>query len=184
MPPSNLSLQDNLPPLQLRVVSPADMAKEYSDVAYPHPGTKTHYLVLYAYDPNYIQAVALSGPPFASTLIEAYDKAWHKLTTANTSYSFLPQLEITDNVISETLGNFFATRKIQFTLVPTNDHRANRAERAIQTWKKALIAALNTAHPDLPLSALPYVIAHLNVTINLLRTSRINPTISAYEQLH
>lgn len=182
--PEPPSADQHLPGLHLRLISPRDMATEYSDVAHPHPGSSTYYLILYAYDPNFIQSIQLPGPPTSRSLIEAYTSAWTVLSKSNPKHSYLPQLEVTDNVISSLLGAFFDEQQVALTLVSTNDHRANKAERAIQTWKKALIAALNTAHPELPLAALPHIVNHLNVTINLLRPSRINPTISAYEQLH
>ena len=65
-------------------------------------------------------------------------------------------------------------------MVPPYKHRNNLAERAIQTFKKHLKAALAGADPNFPLSEWDRLISQTNITINLLRSSRTNPRLSAH----
>ncbi len=65
-----------------------------------------------------------------------------------------------------------------------HNHRVNAAERAIQTFKDAFIAALVTTDSDFPIQLWDRLTPQVMNTLNLLRASRINPTISAYEALN
>ena len=155
----------------------------YSDTTANFPKTKIHFLVMYAYALNYIKVIPLRG--FSSTTyIKAYEQGIEDFETANPSISYKPKLEVMDNVLSNEMRRFLKKKGIQVQLVPPDDHSANNAERSIQTFKKALVAALATAHPDFPLEALPHLAPHIEDIINLLRPSRIDPKISAWEQLH
>ncbi len=60
----------------------------------------------------------------------------------------------------------------------------NAAERAIQTFKDAFIAALATTDNNFPLQLWDKLAPQVQDTLNLLRTSRKNPDISAYEALN
>ena len=169
--------------LRLHLLTPNDAAIEYSDIMYPFPTTNIYYLILYAYDPNYIQIIPLVGAPTTSTLITAYLKAWATLQQ-NSTFNYKPTLEITDNIVHEQLHAHFTKHGIAVQLVPPNNHRSNNSERAIQTVKKMVVAGLKTCHPNFPISALPHLMNHFSLLLNLLRKSRINDSISAYEQVH
>ena len=65
-----------------------------------------------------------------------------------------------------------------------HNHRVNAAERAIQTFKDAFIAALATTDRDFSLQLWDKLAPQVQDTLNLLRTSRTNPEISAYEALN
>ena len=58
------------------------------------------------------------------------------------------------------------------------------AERAIQTFKDAFIAALATTDSDFPLQLWDKITPQVQNTLNMMRVSRINQTISAYKQLN
>jgi hypothetical protein len=72
---------------------------------------------------------------------------------------------------------------IDFQLVPPGVHRANSAERAIQTFKNHLISGLSTTDPNFPMHLWDRLLPQAVLTLNLLRTSRINPNLSAYAQV-
>ncbi len=57
----------------------------------------------------------------------------------------------------------------------------NAAERAIQTWKDAFIAALATTDRDFPIQLWDRIAPQVQDSLNLLRASQIDPTKSAYE---
>jgi hypothetical protein len=60
--------------------------------------------------------------------------------------------------------------------VELHNHRVNAAERAIQTFKDAFIAALATTDSNFPLQLWDQFSPQIHDTLNLLRTSRIDPT--------
>ena len=62
-------------------------------------------------------------------------------------------------------------------------HRTNPAERAIQTWKDHFLAGLASTHPDFPMKEWDRLILQSNISLNLLRASRVHPQISAYASL-
>ena len=67
--------------------------------------------------------------------------------------------------------------------MPPHIHRRNSAERAIQTFKNHFIASLASTDPNFPLSNWCRLLPQAELTLNLLRPSRLNPKLSAYAQL-
>jgi hypothetical protein len=68
--------------------------------------------------------------------------------------------------------------------VGPHNHRVNAAERAIQTFKDALIAALATTDCDFSLHLCDKLMPQVINALNMLRASQINPTKSMYEILN
>ena len=64
-----------------------------------------------------------------------------------------------------------------------HNHRVNAAERAIQTAKNHLISGLCITDPEFPLQHWDSLIEQCQITLNMLRTSRTNPKLSAYQAL-
>ena len=67
--------------------------------------------------------------------------------------------------------------------MPPHIHRRNSAKRAIQTFKNHFIAGLASTDPNFPLSNWCRLLPQAELTLNLLRPSRLNPKLSAYAQL-
>ena len=88
-----------------------------------------------------------------------------------------------DNETSAELEAACTTENIHVQYFPPNVHRANRAERAIRTFKNHFIAILAGAHPDFPLSLWDSVLEQVELTLNLLRPSHQTSSISAYQSL-
>jgi hypothetical protein len=63
-------------------------------------------------------------------------------------------------------------------------HRRNAAERAIRTFKNHFIAGLCSVDKHFPLHLWDKLLPQAELTLNLLRGSRINPKLSAHAQLH
>ena len=63
-----------------------------------------------------------------------------------------PNTYIIDNEASLELKTAMKQEGIKHQLVPPHNHRANLAERAIQTFKSHFKAALATSDPDFPLA--------------------------------
>ena len=72
---------------------------------------------------------------------------------------------------------------IEYQLTPAQIHRRNIAERAIQTFKNHFISILAGTHPTFPKNQWHKLLEQAEITLNLLRTSRINSNLSAYEQM-
>ena len=88
-----------------------------------------------------------------------------------------------DNEISGELLAAFKERQITYQLVPPHTHRRNLAERAIQTYKNHFKAGLASVNPNFPLSEWDRLLEQANITLNLLRSSRVNPKLSAYSYI-
>ena len=69
-------------------------------------------------------------------------------------------------------------------LVPPGVHRRNAAERAIRTFQNHFIAGLCSVDKAFPLHLWDQLLPQAEITLNLLRASRINPKLSAWAQLH
>jgi len=82
------------------------------------------------------------------------------------------------------LKDFLAKEKIDYQLVPPHDHRRNAAEQAIRTGKNHIIAGWCAADDDFPLHLWDRTIPTAELTLNLLRGSRINPKLLGWEQIH
>jgi hypothetical protein len=95
-----------------------------------------------------------------------------------------PQFHRLDNKCSQELKAYFDKVNIQFQLAPPHERRSNAAERAIRTAKNHLAAGWWSTDPNFPMHLWDKTIPQAELTLNLLRHSRINPTLSAWEQLH
>jgi hypothetical protein len=90
-----------------------------------------------------------------------------------------------DNQATKYIKKFLSKKGCQLQLVEPHNHLVNAAERAIQTFKNAFIAALATTNMDFPLQLWDKLAPQVQDTLNLLWTSRTNPEISlAYEALN
>ena len=68
-------------------------------------------------------------------------------------------------------------------LVERDNHRANAAEHAIQTFKNHFITGLATVDKNFPIQLWDELIPQAQDTLNLLRTSRVNKHLPAYAVL-
>lgn len=139
-------------------------------------------LVMYSEDANYIHA-----EPMKSRRAQDYVTAYKRGIDMFTNAGFKPRLERLDNETStdsEVFKAFCAGNQITVNYVPPGNHRANKAERAIRTFKNHMIATLATADPDFPLAAWDELLPHALLTLNLIRSSGLTPYISAWTQLH
>ena len=76
-----------------------------------------------------------------------------------------------------------AKEEVKYQLVALYIHRQNAAERAIRTFKDHFIAGLCTTDKQFPARLWNELIPQAEITLNLLRTSRINPKLSAHAQV-
>jgi hypothetical protein len=95
-----------------------------------------------------------------------------------------PRIHWMDNEASTALKRMLIEEyHMEYQLVPPHIHRRNAMERAIRTFKNHFVAGLCSTHPDFPLRLWDSLLPQAEITINLLRASRTQPHISAYEAL-
>ena len=138
----------------------------------------TQLFLLYDYDSNSIH-VAPMRTKNAADILEAFQSIHKILVNAG----LRPKLQRLDNECSNILLDFMATNSIQPQLVPPGVHRANAAERAIRTFKNHFISGLCSTDPNFPLHLWDLLLPQAQLTLNLLRGSRINPNLSAQAQV-
>jgi hypothetical protein len=80
--------------------------------------------------------------------------------------------------------NFFTTNDVEYQLVPPHCHRRNAAERAIRTFKEHFVAVFSSVGPDFPLPLWDILLPQAELTLNLLRTSKQHPQLSAMAHYH
>ena len=144
----------------------------------PSTAGNTDMLVLYDYDTNAILVEPMKGKS-APVIIAAYTKALEVLTRRGHK----PRLQKLDNEASTALLNFIEQSDIDFQLAPPQTHRRNAAERAIRTFKNHFIAMLCSTDKDFPLKLWDRLLPQALISLNLVRGSRVNPSLSAYAQL-
>jgi hypothetical protein len=111
----------------------------------------------------------------ASEWVNAYDSIHQKLTVKG----FKPKLQTIVNEASAALKNFFTVNNIAYQLVPPHCHRRNAAERAIRTFKEHFVAGLSSVDPSFPMHLWDRLLPQAEITLNLLRASRLHPQLSA-----
>ena len=156
----------------------------YSDQTGKFPVTSSsgnaYLFILYDYDSNAILAEPIKNRS-AESILEAYKICHARLSKAGLK----PKLHRLDNECSRILKEYMTEEaQVDYQIVPPGVHRRNAAERAIRTFKNHLIAGLCSTHPDFPMKLWDRLIPQAEITLNLLRGSRMNPKLSAYAQIH
>jgi hypothetical protein len=95
-----------------------------------------------------------------------------------------PKFHRMDNECPQQVKDYLKKRDVQYQLAPPDDHRSNAAERAIRTAKNHLAAGWYSTDDNFPMYLWDKAIPQAELTLNLLRGSRINPKLSASEQIH
>ena len=147
----------------------------------PHPSSNgNNYLVVaYDYDSNSILLRPIKNRS-AGQLTEAIADIHRTLARGGCK----PKFHRLDNECSVELKQFFDQNHIGYQLVPPHEHRSNAAERAIRTAKNHLAAGWWSMDPNFPMHLWDRTIPQAELTLNLLRQSRINPKLSAWEQIN
>ena len=101
-----------------------------------------------------------------------------------TSRGLKPTYQIIDNKCPALLKHFLRTSSVFFQLLHPHIHRTNTTERAIQTYNNNFIAGISSFNPSFPLQFWDRLAPQATLTLNLMRSSRINPRLSAKAQLN
>jgi hypothetical protein len=128
----------------------------------------SYVMVCYAYDCNYVTVIPMKSRS-ASEWVKACDTIHQELTVKG----FKPKLQ--------TLNN---TNDVEYQLVPPHCHRHNAAERTIRNFKEHFVAGLSSVDPTFPLHLWDRLLQQAEITLNLLRTSRLHPQLSTAPHFH
>ena len=137
-----------------------------------------YILVGYHYDSN-----AILVQPLCNREAQTITTAWEILNARFSIAGQQPTTYVMDNEFSSILRNALIRNKITWQLVPPKTHRRNTAERAIQTYKNHLKAGLSILDPNFPVREWDRILVQSELTLNLLRASRVNPRLSAWAYL-
>jgi hypothetical protein len=135
--------------------------------------------LLYHVDTNSIHTLAIPN-----RLAGTIRNAWETTHLHLLHQGHPPELHILDNECSADLKKAFSKYNVLFQRVPPKEHRVNAAERAIRTFKNHFVATLNTVDSKFPLDLWDRLLPQTTLTLNLLRSSRIHPSLSAYASLY
>jgi hypothetical protein len=101
-----------------------------------------------------------------------------------TAKGFKPKLQKMDNEASAALKKYLMEKEMNYQLVPPHCHRTNTAEREIITFKEHFKSGLATVDPDFPIHLWYRLLPQAEITLNLLRASRLHTQLSAAIHYH
>ena len=164
------------------LVSFQTTAKAYSDQTGRFPYTSSrgnqYLMIVYDYDSN-----AILQEPLKNKTAHELSRAWLLLHQKLSKGGSQPTLYILDNEFSTELKTNMENCNVTYQLVPPHIHRRNAAERAIQTFKHHFLAVLASCDSDFPIAEWDRLLNQAEITINLLRNSRVNPKLSSFAYL-
>ena len=154
----------------------------YNDLtgAFPYMSLEGNvcYLIVYHYESNAILALPISGFN-DNTVFAAYKTQFEFLE----SKGFKIRLNVMDNQCTQQIKKFITKKECKLMLIEPHNHRVNAADRATQTYKDHFISALATTDSEFPLQLWDRLTPQVETALNLMRPSRSNPNISAYEEI-
>jgi len=140
----------------------------------PSTSGMKYLFVLYNYDSSLIWAT-----PIPSRNKKHILKAYQDTIKLLESRGFKPVLQRMDKKCSNLLKEFMTSEGIEYKLTPAGKHGRNAAEKGIQIYKDHFIAGLSSTNPIFPLAHWDKLKLQGNITLNLLRPSRIHNIMSA-----
>ena len=119
---------------------------------------------MYVYDCNAIIITEIKNRSNKETI-----RAFTSLTEDLKNRGIYPVLHLMDNESSTALNMTMTSMNIKYQFVPPSDHRANNAERAIQTFKKHFISVLCSVDKDFHIQLWDRILQKSSISLNLLR---------------
>jgi hypothetical protein len=138
-----------------------------------------YIMILYDYDSNAILAQPIKDRTSPELL-----RAFQVMEQEVVARGLNPKLMKLDNEASKLLKTYLHQQNITFQLVPPYSHRRNSAERAIRSFKDHLIAGICSTDKSFPMHLWDRLLPQAVFTLNMLRTSRINPKLSAATHMY
>ena len=116
-----------------------------------------------------------------AVMVKAYNDSLRYLS-ANPNRPI--RVQVMDNETSNDLKVFLSSAVGDVEYAPPNNHRRNKAERAIRDWKSHFISTLATCHPSFPADMFDALIPQAELTLNHMRHWTPNPKVCAWVGLH
>jgi hypothetical protein len=138
-----------------------------------------YIIILYDYD-----STAIFAQPIKDRTAPGVLRAFQVMEQALVARGLKPKLMKLDNEASKLLNTYIHQQNITFQLVPPCSHRRNSAARAIRSFKDHLIAGLCSTDRSFPMHLWDRLLPQAVITLNMLRTSRINPELSAATHIY
>ena len=79
--------------------------------------------------------------------------------------------------------DYIIDEDMEYQLIPPHIHRMILTERAIKVFKDHLLACLAMIEPTFPIHLWCRSFPKATISLNMMRTSRIHPSLSAYHEL-
>jgi hypothetical protein len=154
--------------------------RNYMDLAgrFPHQSAKgsNYVMVMYSHDTGYIH-VETPASRSAADIVSCFERGIELFSRGKDK----PIIERIDNECSKDFRAICKALTISIELAPPGQHRTNAAERAIRTFKNHFIAILSTTDKQFPLELWDELVPQAEITLNLMRSCRFDPKISAFE---
>ena len=122
------------------------------------------------------QNIIISEPMRSRTAGEL-TKSYQALMKRLNRKGIVPKKHISDNECSRELKDAIMKNDVEYELVPKGQHRRNIAERGIQTWKLHAIGMFSGFPTAAPLFLWDKMLPQIDMQVNLLRFSNVNPTV-------
>ena len=114
------------------------------------------------------------------SMLEAFQSVYYYPIKKN----FKPKLQVMDNECSKLVKTFIENKNnVALQFVEPHEHRVDADERSIQTFKNHFVSGLCTVNKLLPMQLWCELLQQAEISINLLRSLRKNPKLSAYALL-
>jgi hypothetical protein len=150
------------------------MQDKYTQIKQADLKGNKYIMILYDYNSNAILAQPIKDHTAPELL-----KAFKFMEQEIVARGLKPKLMKLDNEASKLLKNYLYQQDITFELVPTYSHRLNADERAIRSFKDHLISGLCSTDEAFPMHLWDIILTQAVITLNMPRTSRINPKLSS-----
>jgi hypothetical protein len=126
-------------------------------------------------DANYIFAKPVKNMTDGE-MIRVYQKILNRMKAAGLGL----RKQVLDNKCSAAMKACIKDNGMDYKLIPPGQHRRNKAKRAIQTFKAYFISILDGVDDKFRLSLWCHLHEPTELTLNLLRQSRVAPKILAF----
>ncbi len=113
-------------------------------------------------------------------MIRVYQKILNRMKAAGLGL----RKQVLDNECSAAMKACIKENGMDYELNPPGQHRCNQAEQAIQTFKAHFISIPAGVDNKFPLLLWCYLLEPTELTLNLLRQSRVAPKILAFTHVH
>ena len=148
---------------------------------FPYKFSRGNEYILIAY---HVNSSAILGQAIKNKQALTIAKSRKQIHNTINQTSAAPNSWILDNETSHHLQHVMRKNSIPFQLVHPHNHRANLAERAIQTFKNHFKTGQSTVHPSFPIVEWDRLLLKAFITLNLLRPANANPKLSAYSYIY